>query len=118
MANQQDDVFIHYHDPDEQETAEWLDAFHAVIENEGPERAHYLMERMADVARQKGINLPFSTETISLQETLLDAIVPGLLPLATVFSIYAYLKKGGNILKATLWILAIAIVLGGLGILV
>ena len=65
-----------------------------------------------------GINLPFSTETISLQETLLDAIVPGLLPLATVFGIYAYLKKGGNILKATLWILAIAIVLGGLGILV
>ena len=55
--------------------------------------------------------------TIS-KETLLDAIVPGLLPLATVFGIYAYLKKGGNILKATLWILAIAIVLGGLGILV
>lgn len=65
-----------------------------------------------------GINLPYATETISLQETLIDAIVPGLLPLATVFGIYAYLKKGGNILKATLWILAIAIVLGGLGILI
>ena len=65
-----------------------------------------------------GINLPFATETLSLQETLIDAIVPGLLPLATVFGIYAYLKKGGNILKATLWILAIAIVLGGLGILI
>ena len=52
MANQQDDVFIHYHDPDEQETAEWLDAFHAVIENEGPERAHYLMERIADFIKQ------------------------------------------------------------------
>ena len=49
MANQQDDVFIHYQDPDEQETSEWIEALHSVIENEGPERAHYLMERMADV---------------------------------------------------------------------
>lgn len=63
MANQQDDVFIHYQDPDERETSEWLDALHSVIENEGPERAHYLLERLAGVARQKGVNLPFSSNT-------------------------------------------------------
>lgn len=63
------------------------------------------------------VNLPFSTEVLSLQETLIDAIAPGLLPLAAVFAIYAYLKKGGNNLKATLWMLAVSAVLGGLGIL-
>ena len=31
-------------DPDAQETREWLDALAAVIEVEGPERAHYLIE--------------------------------------------------------------------------
>ena len=63
MASQHDDVFVQYQDPDEQETSEWMEALHAVIETEGAERAHYLMERMADVARQKGINLPFSCNT-------------------------------------------------------
>ena len=41
-------------DPDMQETKEWLDALEAVLENEGPERAHYLMERMVDLARRRG----------------------------------------------------------------
>jgi PTS system mannose-specific IID component len=63
------------------------------------------------------VNIPFATETLSLQSTLIDPIAPGLLPLAAVFAIYAYLKKGGNNLKATLWMLAIAAVFGGLGIL-
>ena len=36
-------------DPDMQETTEWLDALEAVLENEGPERAHYLIYRMVEV---------------------------------------------------------------------
>ncbi len=36
-------------DPDSLETKEWLDALEAVIENEGTERAHYLMERLVDL---------------------------------------------------------------------
>lgn len=58
-----------------------------------------------------------ASDMISFQETLVDAIAPGLLSLLSVFGIYGYLKKGGNILKATLILLAIAIVLGGLNIL-
>ena len=65
------------------------------------------------------VMMPYGQEAISLQETLIDAIAPGLLPLLTVFGVYTYMKKGkgANILKATLILLAIAIVFGGLGIL-
>ena len=35
-------------DGDPQETAEWLEALQAVIEREGPERAHYLIENLVD----------------------------------------------------------------------
>ncbi|MBL8489246.1 MAG: pyruvate dehydrogenase (acetyl-transferring), homodimeric type, partial [Rhodocyclaceae bacterium] len=50
-------------DTDVQETREWLDALEAVIEQEGPERAHYLVERLIDLARQAGVNLPYSATT-------------------------------------------------------
>jgi pyruvate dehydrogenase E1 component len=50
-------------DPDQVETKEWLDALETVIENEGPERAHYLMERMVDLARRRGAQIPFSSNT-------------------------------------------------------
>ncbi|MBI3283592.1 MAG: pyruvate dehydrogenase (acetyl-transferring), homodimeric type [Burkholderiales bacterium] len=50
-------------DPDVMETQEWLDALESVIENEGPERAHYLMERMVDLARRRGAHVPFSSNT-------------------------------------------------------
>ncbi|WP_338845537.1 pyruvate dehydrogenase (acetyl-transferring), homodimeric type [Massilia sp. W12] len=50
-------------DPDTVETREWLDALEAVIDNEGPERAHYLMERMLDLARRRGAHIPFSANT-------------------------------------------------------
>ncbi|HQE70563.1 MAG TPA: PTS system mannose/fructose/sorbose family transporter subunit IID, partial [Atopobiaceae bacterium] len=58
-----------------------------------------------------------ATDYISFQETLVDAIAPGLLSLLTVFGIYNYLKRGGTVLKATLGLLGIAAVLGGLGVL-
>jgi pyruvate dehydrogenase E1 component len=50
-------------DPDAQETREWLDALQAVIAAEGPDRAHYLLERLLDEARQAGIDHPFSANT-------------------------------------------------------
>ncbi len=50
-------------DTDEQETREWLDALDAVIEQEGPERAHYLIARLVDQARRSGINLPYRATT-------------------------------------------------------
>ena len=50
-------------DTDAQETQEWLDALDAVIEVEGIERAHYLLERLIDQARRSGANLPYSANT-------------------------------------------------------
>ena len=50
-------------DPDALETQEWLDALEAVLEREGPERAHYLLERLIDKARRSGANVPFSPNT-------------------------------------------------------
>ena len=50
-------------DPDSLETQEWLDALEAVLEREGPERAHYLLERLIDKARRSGAYIPFSPNT-------------------------------------------------------
>src|SRR2546427_9787 len=53
-------------DPDAQETQEWLDALEAVLEREGPERAHYLLEKLVDKARRTGAYIPFSLNTAYL----------------------------------------------------
>ena len=50
-------------DPDSIETQEWLDALESVLDQEGPERAHYLLERMVDLARRRGAHIPFSSNT-------------------------------------------------------
>jgi pyruvate dehydrogenase E1 component len=50
-------------DADAQETREWLDALNAVIASEGDERAHYLLERLIEEARQSGIDMPYSATT-------------------------------------------------------
>jgi pyruvate dehydrogenase E1 component len=51
------------HDADRQETREWMDALSAVIESEGPERAHFLLEQLLEHARQNSIDMPFSANT-------------------------------------------------------
>jgi pyruvate dehydrogenase E1 component len=50
-------------DPDPQETREWLDALEGVLDQEGPERAHFLIEQLIDRARRHGAYLPFSANT-------------------------------------------------------
>ncbi|MBP8295050.1 MAG: pyruvate dehydrogenase (acetyl-transferring), homodimeric type [Burkholderiales bacterium] len=59
-------------DTDAQETGEWLDALEAVMEREGPPRAHYLLERLIDQARRNGAYLPYSANT-----AYLNTIPPG-----------------------------------------
>lgn len=51
------------HDVDPQETREWLDALQAVMDEEGAERAHYLLESLTDQARRNGAHLPFEATT-------------------------------------------------------
>ena len=50
-------------DLDAIETREWMDALTAVIEKEGGERAHFLLEQLLEHARQSSIDLPFSANT-------------------------------------------------------
>ncbi|HLD14602.1 MAG TPA: pyruvate dehydrogenase (acetyl-transferring), homodimeric type [Burkholderiales bacterium] len=50
-------------DTDAQETREWLDALSAVIQQEGPERAHYLIEKQIELARAAGVNVAYSANT-------------------------------------------------------
>src|SRR5690554_3836018 len=66
-------------DPDHQETREWTDALSAVIESQGPERAHFLIEQLLETARQNSIDLPFSATTgyVNTIEPTQEARCPG-----------------------------------------
>src|SRR5512135_3581576 len=59
-------------DLDPQETQEWLDALQAVLQVEGAERAHFLIEQMIDKARLGGTDLPISATTPYLNTIPLD----------------------------------------------
>ena len=59
-------------DYDSQETQEWLDALDSVLENEGAERAHYLISQLVRKAHLAGVELPQSTITPYLNTIPLD----------------------------------------------
>ena len=50
-------------DTDPQETREWQEALSGVIEHEGTDRAHFLIEQMIAQAREEGIDIPYSATT-------------------------------------------------------
>ena len=50
-------------DPDQLETQEWLESLQAVLEREGPERAHHLIEQLVDFTRRSGGYLPYKATT-------------------------------------------------------
>lgn len=52
-----------HEDIDPEETKEWLDAIHSVIRSEGLERAHFLIERIAERATRDGLPLPYALTT-------------------------------------------------------
>jgi pyruvate dehydrogenase E1 component len=49
------------HDP--QETQEWLDALQSVLDKEGAQRAHFLMDQLIQKARKAGDDMPISATT-------------------------------------------------------
>jgi pyruvate dehydrogenase E1 component len=51
------------HDLDPSETSEWMEALQAVIQRDGPERAHFLLENLVDLARRSGGHLPYDATT-------------------------------------------------------
>ena len=50
-------------DVDAGETTEWAEALEAVLERDGPERAHFLLETLIDKARRSGAYLPYTATT-------------------------------------------------------
>src|SRR5216683_5296044 len=50
-------------DLDPQETSEWLQALDQVVEEAGPDRASFLLERLAERARNVGVELPIQHNT-------------------------------------------------------
>ncbi|PPK53578.1 pyruvate dehydrogenase (acetyl-transferring), homodimeric type [Marinobacter persicus] len=52
-----------YQDDDPIETTEWLDALESLIENEGVERAKFILERLSERASRDGTVLPYSINT-------------------------------------------------------
>ena len=50
-------------DVDPQETQEWRDALASVVDKEGAERAHFLIEDLIKQAREQGIDIPYSAMT-------------------------------------------------------
>ncbi|MBO1256444.1 pyruvate dehydrogenase (acetyl-transferring), homodimeric type [Alteromonas sp. 5E99-2] len=52
-----------HHDVDPQETQEWLDSLESVLETEGVERAHFLLESLIEKARRNGAHLPYDATT-------------------------------------------------------
>ena len=51
------------HDNDPLETREWLDSIDSVIDREGAERAHFLLEKLIARARESGAYLPYQATT-------------------------------------------------------
>ncbi len=66
-------------DLDPAETQEWLDALDSVIEREGPERAHQLLEQLIEKARRSGASIPCSAQPayINTIPVHLEARSPG-----------------------------------------
>ncbi|HEX5789096.1 MAG TPA: pyruvate dehydrogenase (acetyl-transferring), homodimeric type [Woeseiaceae bacterium] len=55
-----------YDDIDPLETSEWLESIDSVLTAHGPERAHFLLNRMIDFARRSGAYLPYTPNTAYL----------------------------------------------------
>ena len=67
--------FNPYDDIDPVETGEWLESIDSVLAQHGPERAHFLLNKMIDFARRSGAYLPYSPNT-----AYLNTIAPGRQP--------------------------------------
>ncbi|MBV8248178.1 MAG: pyruvate dehydrogenase (acetyl-transferring), homodimeric type [Comamonas sp.] len=64
---------------DQQESREWMDALSAVIDREGADYAHKLIEELLEHARQNSVDMPFSANTgyVNTIEADQEAKCPG-----------------------------------------
>jgi len=56
-------------DLDPEETREWLESLQSVLDNQGSDRAHFLVEKLMDHARRNGVRMPYSPNT-AFQNTI------------------------------------------------
>jgi pyruvate dehydrogenase E1 component len=69
---------LDYGDLDPQETHEWLAAFDAILKHAGPERAHFVLEKLNKTARMRGVNVnQLNTPYINSIQPLQEAMLPG-----------------------------------------
>ncbi len=61
-----------HQDVDPQETQEWLESLESVLEEDGVERAHFLLESLIEKARRNGAHLPYDATT-----AYINTIPPG-----------------------------------------
>jgi len=89
-------------DTDQQETREWMDALSAVIDKEGAERAHYLLEQLLEHARQNSVDLPFSANTgyVNTIEPSQEARSPGNLEIEQRLRAYMRWNAMAMVVKA------------------
>ncbi len=89
-------------DLDSQETQEWKHALEAVIAQEGPERAHFLLEQLLEHAREHSIDLPFSATTgyVNSIEPAQEAHSPGNLDLEGRLRAYMRWNAMAMVVKA------------------
>ncbi|MFN4004868.1 MAG: pyruvate dehydrogenase (acetyl-transferring), homodimeric type [Hylemonella sp.] len=89
-------------DIDSQETLEWKHALEAVIEQEGPERAHFLLEQLLEHAREHSIDMPFSANTgyVNTIEPEEEAHSPGNLELEGRLRAYMRWNAMAMVVKA------------------
>lgn len=64
-----------FDDIDRTETREWLESIDSVLQQHGPERAHFLLNQMIDFARRSGAYLPYTPNT-----AYVNTISPGRQP--------------------------------------
>src|SRR3974390_483312 len=55
-----------FEDIDPAETQEWLESIDSVMRAQGPQRAHFLLEKLVDFTRRSGAYLPFKPNTAYL----------------------------------------------------
>ncbi|MEM0923061.1 MAG: pyruvate dehydrogenase (acetyl-transferring), homodimeric type, partial [Pseudomonadota bacterium] len=63
-------------DIDPVETKEWLEAIEDVIDRDGGDRAHYLLDKAVATARSRGTSLPFGATTPYLNTIPRDQQAP------------------------------------------
>nr|WP_312988532.1 pyruvate dehydrogenase (acetyl-transferring), homodimeric type [Comamonas koreensis] len=87
---------------DDQETREWMDALSAVIDREGADYAHSLIEQLLEHARQNSVDLPFSAKTgyVNTIETEQEARSPGNLEIEQRLRAYMRWNAMAMVVKA------------------